>query len=316
MSQPSHPVVTLENEYWQLGILPNTGASIAYLRARHNDSWFDLLRPTHPADYGTSGKTSSFIMAPWCNRIRDGKLVFDGHEYQLKTTPDDGTARHGDVRQRQWKQVGAFANAIKFQFTSADHENINFPFKFSATFTCVKREDRRTLAFVLELTNDDIRPFPCGFGFHPYFNRPHGSDAPLLRVPCDQQFNLVNYLAVDAPVPIEPRLDYRQLRPVEDGLNDVLTGCSAEDTMLDGDANQKIHLRYPASNLDFYLSSTSPFRHWLLYTPPEGTSVAIEPMTNVSDGFNLFAQGIADSGVIVLPPAKSATANFVITRGI
>src|SRR5215207_6991682 len=96
-------LITLENEVWQVGILPETGASIAFGRVKQGSSWIDLMRPTPESDYNNSSKTSSFIMLPWCNRIREGKLRFQGQEYQLKTTPDDGTARHGDVRNRQWQ---------------------------------------------------------------------------------------------------------------------------------------------------------------------------------------------------------------------
>lgn len=309
MSQPSqpvdHPVVTLENDYWQLGILPDTGASVAYLRTRHNSSWFNVLRPTNPADYGSSGKTSSFIMAPWCNRIRDGKLVFEGREYPLKISPDDGTARHGDVRQRAWQVTHHDANTLELSFTSTDYENVNFPFKFSVQTRFNFAADARLIEWHLTLANDDDQAFPCGFGFHPYFNRPQGDNAPLLKVSCDQQFNLVDNLAVAAPVPVEPRLDYRAMRLVEDGLNDVLTGCNVE--------RQPIRLHYPVSNLTINMSGTALFRHWLLYTPPDGGSIAVEPMTNVNDAFNLYAQGIEGSGVIVLKPGESATAVFRIT---
>src|SRR5690349_9298836 len=94
---------TLQNEYWQAGILPQTGASIAFGRVHKAGQWIDILRPTPESDYGNSSSCSSFIMLPWCNRINYGLLRFDGQEYQLRTTKDDGTARHGDVRGRSWR---------------------------------------------------------------------------------------------------------------------------------------------------------------------------------------------------------------------
>ncbi|MBK8137359.1 MAG: hypothetical protein IPK52_16340 [Chloroflexi bacterium] len=96
----SHSVHALENEYWKAGILPETGASIAFGRVNSGGAWVDILRPTAPADYGNSSNCSSFIMLPWCNRIGGGRLNFGGKSHQLAVTQDDGTARHGDVRGR------------------------------------------------------------------------------------------------------------------------------------------------------------------------------------------------------------------------
>jgi len=45
--------------------------------------------------------------------------------------------------------------------------------------------------------------------------------------------------------------------------------------------------------------------HVLVYTPPGEPSVAVEPMTNASDGFNLYAEGIPGHGVLVLQPGES-----------
>jgi aldose 1-epimerase len=63
---------TLQNAFWNVGILSETGASIAYARVKRHEEWIDVLRPTAEADYGRSSNCSSFIMLPWCNRIKDG----------------------------------------------------------------------------------------------------------------------------------------------------------------------------------------------------------------------------------------------------
>jgi aldose 1-epimerase len=70
----------LQNKDWQVGILPETGASIAFGRMRYSGAWVDVLRPTAEADYGNPSKTSSFLMLPWANRIRDGLLAASDHQ--------------------------------------------------------------------------------------------------------------------------------------------------------------------------------------------------------------------------------------------
>jgi aldose 1-epimerase len=118
----------LENDHWQAGILPETGASIAYGRVRRGDAWIDVLRPTAESDYGNSSKCASFIMLPWANRIRDGALRFGDQTWQLATTKDDGTARHGAARHFSWRIVEADETHIRLTFDSADHTNVKFPF--------------------------------------------------------------------------------------------------------------------------------------------------------------------------------------------
>jgi len=125
-------MITLQNKHWQFGILPETGASIAFGRIRHDDIWVDVMRPTTESDWGNSSNCSSFIMLPWCNRIKDGVLRFEDKTYQLQTTKDDGTARHGDVRKRDWTVDLIDANHISMSLNSRDFPDMNWSFAFSA----------------------------------------------------------------------------------------------------------------------------------------------------------------------------------------
>lgn len=296
---------TLQNPHWQVGILPKTGASIAFGRVRYSGTWVDILRPTAEADYANSSKCSSFIMLPWCNRIKDGLLRFNGAEYQLATTKDDGTARHGDVRSRAWQVQHADETHIRLTFDSRQHENINWPFAFSAAAE-YQLQDRD---FVLSLTliNEDTRPMPAGFGHHPYFVSPAGDNAPLVQIPCDQQFELTHFMATAAPIPVKPELDFRQMRALPPReINDLLTGRH-------GDAPAII--RYPRWNLQLTMHADPIFAHMLLYSLPSASFVALEPMTNASDGFNLYTDGIAGSCVFVLDAGESKSGLVRISIG-
>jgi aldose 1-epimerase len=201
--------VVLQNEFWQVGILSATGASIAFGRVRHAGAWVDVMRPTPESDYDNSSKCSSFIMLPWCNRIRDGQLAFQGKIYPLKTESDDGTARHGDVRRRNWRIDSQGDTHIRMSLDSREEKTVNFPFAFSAL--AEYHLDGQDFVWTLTLKSEDTQPFPAGFGHHPYFVRP---GAVHIGIPCDSEFRLVNALAVDKPVPIEPHLDFRQPRPL------------------------------------------------------------------------------------------------------
>lgn len=296
-------MITLQNKHWQVGILPETGASIAFGRIRHDDTWVDVMRPTAEKDWGNSSNCSSFIMLPWCNRIKEGALRFEDQTYQLQTTKDDGTARHGDVRRRSWTVDLIDANHISMSLKSADFPDMNWPFAFSAHAEYWL--DRQKFIWKLSIKNEDSRPFPTGFGHHPYFVKPTGANAPQVQIPCSQYFELTDNMATSAPLPIIERLNFQKMRPLGDTeFNDVLTQRSG---------NEPARLNYPAYGATIEMVSDPLFEHILLYAPKGQPFYAVEPMTNVSDGFNLFADHVAGSGVFVLQPGetKEATVELV-----
>lgn len=288
---------TLQNNYWQAGILPQVGASIAFGRIRYSGAWIDVLRPTAEADYDNSSKASSFIMLPWANRIRDGVLRYKGEAYQLKTTKDDGTARHGDVRKRPWRVLDSGEAQVHLQFISSEHEDVNYPFAFSTEV--LYQLDEADFIWRIMLKNDDEREMPAGFGFHPYFVQP-SEQMPLLQVPANQQFELTDFLADAAPVPVSERLDFQEPRAITPDmmLNDLLTNR---------DSAAPVRLIYEAWRTEIHMQADPIFKHILVFTAPDGT-VAVEPQTNANDGFNLHEQGIEAAGVFSLQPGERVEA--------
>ncbi len=300
MSQ--HPLHTLKNNHWQVGILPGTGASIAYGRVRHKDQWVDVLRPTPEADYGNSSNSSCFIMLPWCNRIKDGLLRFKGDTYPLRAEKDDGTARHGDVRKRPWKIKDAGEKHIIMTLESKDHPGLNWPFPFSARAEYHLHGSEFT--WLLSLKNEYERPAPGGFGYHPYFVRPQSGTQPLVQIPCDRQFQLADFMAEGEPVPITKEVDFRRLRALDDQVfNDLLT---------DRRGHLPTRIIYPDQGLELRMVSDPVFEHTLIYAPKDKPYFAVEPMTNASDGFNLYEQGLPGSGVFILSPGEEHTGTVIL----
>lgn len=288
----------LQNAHWQVGVLPETGGSIAYARVRYNGVWLDIMRPTPEADYDNSSKCSSFIMLPWANRIRAGKFSFEGQDYQLDTTPDDGTARHGDVRKRIWEIEEFHSDHLRLAFDSSAHHQLNFPFAFSAVAEYTVEEGVFTLS--LTLKNDDTRRMPAGFGHHPYFVRASGDNAPLLHVPCHRHFELHDAMPTAAAVALPPEIDFRSLRALDpkQKLDHLLTERMPDDPL---------RIVYPAWQFALEMRCDRLFKHVILFTPDEA-SVAIEPMTIANDGFNLMQQGIEGHGTFILEPGETQTA--------
>lgn len=284
---------SLKNKHWQVGILPQTGGSIAFGRVRYSGAWLDVMRPTDESNYDNASDTSSFLMLPWANRIRNGILRFNGQSWQLRTSSDN-TARHGDVRNRAWQILESSDTHIKLSLNSSDFDDFNFPFALSAILE-YRLEDE---AFIWEvaLRNEDKQAFPAGFGFHPYFQR-LSETMPMLEVPCDEYFVLTNAMPDNAPITITPELDFRNLRPVPDNLQ-------LDHLLANRDTNKAIRLVYQDWGIELQMTVDEYHKHVILYSAPDG-SLAVEPQSNANDGFNLRENGIHDGGIFVLSPQES-----------
>ncbi len=295
------PLQILENEHWQIGILPETGSSIAFGRIWRGARWQDVLRPTAESDYGNASLCSSFIMLPWCNRIRDARFRFEGRDYQLQPTAADGTAAHGTVRRLPWKLESADGTRVVTRFDSSAHpaDAINFPFRFSARAEF--RLEGEDFVAALTLTNEDTQVFPAGFGHHPYFVR-DAANAVQVEIPCERRFELVDVLATAPPVPIPPEVDFRALRPLGTRVYEELLTWRTDDL-----AGRVV---YPDVTVALYADSL--FKHVLLYAPEGKPFFAVEPMTNATDGFNLYDRGVEGSGVFVLQPGEAQTGTMTL----
>jgi aldose 1-epimerase len=215
--------------------------------------------------------------------------------WQLVTTKDDGTARHGDVRKRAWQVLESSEKSIRMRLNSWDYADFNYPFRFSAELNF--RLNESDFIWGVTLRNEDERSFPAGFGFHPYFVR-HGES--WLQIPCNEQYILKNAMPDDAPIPIQPELDFRKARPIPDTarFDDLLTAR---------DDDAPLRLIYKDWQTALEIHADSLYKHVILYSAEDGT-IAIEPQTNANDGFNLRENGIADGGIFVLQAGESIQA--------
>lgn len=288
---------TLQNDTWQVGIMPETGSAITFGRVWHDGAWLDLLRPTAESDYGNASLCSSFIMLPWANRLRDARFRYKGEAYPLQPSSADGTAIHGTVRRLPWRGASAAPTRVVTTFHSIDYDGINFPFLFSAQAEF--RLDGADFVLVLTLKNEDAHPFPAGFGHHPYFVRDR---AVQVEIPCGKRFELVNALASAPPVPVTPASDFRALRGLGEGVFEALysgrMGALAA------------RLVYPQVALAMFADDI--FQHILLFAPEGKPFFAVEPQTNANDGFNLYDKGVEGSGVFDLSPGEAKTGTVIL----
>jgi aldose 1-epimerase len=237
-------------------------------------------------------KSSGAVLAPWPNRIRDGRYRFDGAEFQLPLTePAIGNASHGLVKWVRWACADRQPAAVTMV-----HEivaQIGYPFEVRLVLRYAL-DPVAGLSVHLTATNTGRQAAPFGAGFHPYLDLAgHPLDTAELAIPAGTVL-----LTDDQQIPVERRpvagtsFDFRQLRPIGDDRLDHgfadLTGTAAV-------------LRTAIRTVELHWEPA--FSHLQAFTPPFITpgrnAVAIEPMSCAANAFN------SGEGLVRLAPGAS-----------
>ncbi len=106
------------------------------------------------------------VLAPWPNRIRDGRYDFDGRTHQLPLSePDRATALHGLVAWQAWTVASTRPD-------SAELSTVLYPqrgYPFLLTLRARYRLSADGLAIEIEASNDGDTAAPYGVSMHPWF---------------------------------------------------------------------------------------------------------------------------------------------------
>ena len=269
-----------------------------------------------------TGTSDGAVLAPWPNRIADGRYEFAGTVHQLPITePARNTALHGLVIDVEWDVVEATETSVTLQ-TRLD-PSPGYPFRFDLTVRYDLGEEGLRVHASARNTGTEVAPF--GFGFHPWFHPGAESvDAAQLVIPAgtwlvpDERLIPVGSRPFDdgSEVPRDHDAemseclsckDFRALRSVGGTKLDDAFGQPRRDA----DGRSRARLK-GADGRETVIDIDSGFRNWQVYTGDElgaGLSrraLAIEPMTCPP---NAFATG---DDVDVVEPGGTLTVEWGI----
>lgn len=290
-------VLSLESALWKLDIAPQMGASVFGLQAKLSPehAWQAIMRPT-PASVldnnGVSSLYSSFTLAPYSNRIRNAQFNFRGESFQLRATTPQGHCQHGDFRNRPWQVLEHNNHTLICQLDSRTISDFNFPFACRITAQYSLTGDQgQYFDTTLTLENLDSRPMPAGFGLHPYFiTQVLGSHEARLQFQATGVYlPPADLIPTEAASTIPPALDFSQERS--------LSGVAVDHAFAGWDGLAT--LRWAGSGHAMRMTADAVFGHLVVYAAPDG-SIAIEPVSHCTDGFNLAEQGVIGTGTQVL----------------
>lgn len=297
-------------------ILPELGFNCYEFQSPVQGRLVDVLDSEPGFEQGDKAPSHSGIplLFPFPNRIRDGRFRWNDRDYQLPAG-NGPNAIHGFVIDRPWRVIEATATSALGRFQLSVDAPDRLPlwptdFIIDVRYTL----EGSALQSHICISNPGSEPLPWGFGTHAYFRVPlspqSNRDECLIQAPATEIWELIDCLPTGRRLPVSPPLDLREgqsLKGVK--LDHVLTGVVPQR------GHVEALVMDARSGLQISQVTDANFRELVVYTPPHGRSVCLEPYTCVTDAINLSQRGI-DAGWRTLAPGEQFTTRISITAGL
>jgi galactose mutarotase-like enzyme len=285
--------IVIENDHGRAVVSPRAGAALRSLAVNIRDSKHELLRggDDSPLDPSTLPHgTGSFIMAPWPNRMPGGVLVTPDGTHTLRTGSELHTI-HGLVRNLPWNVVSHGAHSASFEV------DLPKPWPFAGKVAYEVTLAENSFAQALTIVSADGE-FPAGAGWHPWFKQSIGGDGVEIKLDAEEMWVLDSEMTPSGETVRPPLLG--QLR------NGVRLAPGTTDDCFRVAPGSKATLSWPELTLDIEFSET--VSHVMVYTPPDGGALCVEPQTTCVNAFQLHARGVTNTGTRFVHPGSPLVA--------
>src|SRR4051794_26372900 len=225
------------------------------------------------------------VLAPWPNRIRDGRYSYGGGVHQLALSePAKHNAIHGLVHWARWKLIEQLTDAVTVEHSVVPQPGYPWPLVLRTTW--MVRSDGLTAMH--SATNTGAEPCPFGLGTHPYLRVPGVAVEDLtLTIPAGSRL-LVDgrSLPIGAAKVAGTDFDYAEGRAIGTTELDLAFG----DLDRGADGRSAVTLAGPDGH-GVRVWADGAFNWWQVFTGDtlaparQRKSVAIEPMTCPADAF-------------------------------
>lgn len=294
----------------QATILPNFGFNCCSFQVEVNGRPREFLwtEPNFPDPSSKASHNGTPILAPFPNRIREGRFKFDGKHYELPRNEHGRNAIHGFVIDQPWRVTEQFADNVQASVAAEFQLSIDRPAHlplWPADFICRFRYtlSGSSLRTDIEVVNPSNEILPFGVGTHPYFRFPQDPRTPLsecsILAPASRHVELIDYLPTGQFKPVEAAADLRKGMTLDQRMfDDVFTGLTVNDEGI-------VHyeLADHRDGVKLIIEEPGQFPFAVIYTPPHRQSICIEPYSCVTDAINLENKGVA-SGLWRLKPGE------------
>ena len=268
-------------------VVTEVGATLRSLTRRGRELLWTFGAEEVPR--GFAGAT----LLPWPNRIRDGAYRFGDESHQLAISePGFNTAIHGLAVALPWAMTARTRSSITL--AAVVYPQPGWAGTVRVALTYALDGDGLTVRFRSENAGDVAVPF--GYGAHPLFAFPD-LDEVQLSLPFGRQLQVDERLLPTGLGDVEEALDFREPRPI---------GRTGFDTAFTG-APERWEVRAKGPDHAITLWADEAFDWVQLYSSPDRTGLAIEPMTCGPDAFN---EGPTHDDVVTLAPGGSTSGSW------
>jgi aldose 1-epimerase len=306
----------------EVRILPGLGNRAGAMKVMSHDIlWF-------PLDDGTpvAGKPALYgipFLAPWGNRL-DGGFHANGSWHPLGST--DAAAGPGAELRRDanglpihgllyasplWEVVDLSAYEQCASVTSplnfGAHPELLARWRYRHVYDMTYRLADGALEVATVIRNSGNEPMPISIGFHPYFVLPGvPRDNASVRLPARSHVETdARLLATGALTPNNlPELVPLNAHALDDGFTDLIP---------QPDGRVKFSITGGGRSIDIEFGPR--YTVAIVYSPPGRDFVCVEPMTVVTNGINLAAEGKYDGLQMLEPGAEWSESFWISTQG-
>jgi aldose 1-epimerase len=280
-----------------LVVVPAVGGAMARFWSEAGETPLELLRPA-PADAVARRdpwSMAGFPLVPWSNRIREGRFIFGGRAVSLAPNrPPERHAIHGLGFESTWTVEDRGPSRLALEHR---HDGGAWPWPYRA----VQRIALTPVALTLELalTNEGDTAMPAGLGWHPYF-------------PCTDATRLTAgvagmWLTDEEVMPLALATP-----PPADLGRGLLVNGTALDNVFTGWDGQAV-VAWPERSAHLRITAGLPLGCLVVYAPPARAFFCVEPVSHVTDAFNLAARGRSDTGLLTVAPGETVRAAVTLT---
>ena len=286
-------LITLRAGGASVQLAPAAGGAITrYWHESGDTTWEWLQSP--PPRHGVSGVAAAFPLAPYSNRIREGRFSFRGRTVQLPLNfPPERHSIHGQAWQAAWRPIEVTATEARLQY---EHPAGAWPWTYRVTQRVALTPERLTVS--LALANESAEAMPAGLGWHPYFTR-----TPRATITADVR---AMWLTDDEMLPTALEASRAA---------DLARGIAVERVALDNCCigwSGRARLDWPEAGAGLTMTAAPPLDCLVVFTPPRRPFFCVEPVSHVTDAFNLAAAGRGDTGMRILEPGETLRATVAL----
>jgi aldose 1-epimerase len=258
------------------------------------------------------------FLAPWANRLSEDAFFANGEKFRLN--PDLGNIRRDEHRNPihglltvspDWKVTAIEADSdsarvtSRLEFWKYPELMAQFPFAHSIETTYVLRDG--VLEVRTAIRNLSAAPMPVGIGYHPYFQ--------LHDAPRDQW--KIHLAARQHWVLSKMRIPTGERTPVESPDPLPLAGVALDDVFggLVRDGSQRAAFSVEGAHEKISVLYGPKYTVAVVFAPPGRQFVCFEPMSTITDGFNLAHAGLYGELQTIPPEGDWRESFWIVPSG-